>query len=196
MVVLLFLADRASSWGCVRASPALEPARSTAFRYPNAKRNRMVFAQATISGVLAIIVVWVTKDLLVSDQPMQRHIVVMWCGVVAMFAAGVSFAGVRIFEEDHTPATPAPSKETQTIGRTGNRFQNRNGLPLVPQVPVARLIVCLGRTGHAVLHDPRRNLSCRHQTLAQLFCDRCQRRRGDRVDHLGMAQRSDFSQSR
>lgn len=88
------------------------------------KRNRMFFAQATVSGLLVIAVVWLTKDLLASDQPMQRHIVVMWCGILALFAAGISFAGVRLLEAaDPVPQKPqtkiSPVRELATGLKTG-----------------------------------------------------------------------------
>ena len=57
----------------------------------------MIFAQPTVSGTLAIAVAWFTKDLLVSDQPMQRHIAVIWFDGFAKFTTGVSIVEIRIF---------------------------------------------------------------------------------------------------
>ncbi len=126
MVVLLFLLT-AIIMGLCQGINSLGTSQIYGTSVPESKRNRMVFAQATISGVLAIIVVWVTKDLLASDQPMQRHIVVMWCGVVAMFAAGISFAGVRLFEEEikrppKRVEKPKPLTELATGFRTGMAY--------------------------------------------------------------------------
>ncbi len=125
MVILLFLAT-AIVMGLCQGITSLGTSQIYGVSVPDAKRNRMVFAQATISGILAIIVVWVTKDLLVSDQPMQRHIVVMWCGVIAMFAAGISFAGVKIFEEravtPHHAKKPKPMAELKTGFKTGMAY--------------------------------------------------------------------------
>ncbi|MTI03488.1 MFS transporter [Roseibium sp. RKSG952] len=127
MIVLLFLTT-AVVMGLCQGITSLGTSQIYGISIPDAKRNRMVFAQATISGILAIIVVWITKDLLVSDQPMQRHIVVMWCGVTAMFAAGISFAGVRIFEEERLhPAPkikkPKPMAELVTGFKTGMAYR-------------------------------------------------------------------------
>ena len=57
----------------------------------------MIFAQPTVSGTLAIAVAWLTKDLLVSDQPMQRHIAVIWFDGFAKFTTGVSIVEIRIY---------------------------------------------------------------------------------------------------
>lgn len=138
MVVLLFLVT-AIVMGLCQGITSLGTSQIYGVSVPNAKRNRMVFAQATISGVLAIIVVWLTKDLLVSDQPMQRHIVVMWCGVIAMFAAGVSFAGVRIFEEDQPPK-PAPVKKPRPLAELATGFRTGMAYPWYRKFLFARLL--------------------------------------------------------
>lgn len=126
LIVLLFLTT-AVVMGLCQGITSLGTSQIYGISVPQAKRNRMVFAQATISGVLAIAVVWVTRDLLASDQPMQRHIVVLWCGVVAMFAAGVSFAGVRLLEVEqaHAPtpkSKPKPLAELMTGFKTGMAY--------------------------------------------------------------------------
>ncbi len=123
MVVLLFLLT-AITMGFCQGITSLGTSQIYGLSVPNTKRNRMVFAQATVSGLLAIVVVWVTKDLLVSDQPIQRHIVVMWCGVLAMIIAGISFVGVKIFEDEQSQAPeerakPKPISELTTGFKTG-----------------------------------------------------------------------------
>ncbi len=81
-------------------------------------RNRMVFAQATISGILAILVVWLTRDLMASDKPMQQHIVVLWCGILALTVAGLSFVGVKLLEGRlSSPAAEAPARPLAALAR-------------------------------------------------------------------------------
>ncbi|MEM1005699.1 MAG: MFS transporter [Pseudomonadota bacterium] len=138
MVVLLFLLT-AMIMGLCQGITSLGTSQIYGVSVPGHKRNRMVFAQATISGVLAIIVVWFTKDLLVSDQPMQRHIVVMWCGVAAMFAAGISFAGVRIFE-DEVPVPAEPRKKTKPLVELTKGFKTGMAYPWYRKFLVARML--------------------------------------------------------
>ncbi len=138
MVILLFLVT-AIVMGLCQGITSLGTSQIYGVSVPDAKRNRMVFAQATISGILAIIVVWLTKDLLVSDQPMQRHIVVMWCGVIAMFAAGISFAGVRIFEEDRA-AAPKPARKPKPMAELKTGFKTGMAYPWYRKFLTARLI--------------------------------------------------------
>jgi len=109
LIMLLFLTT-AVVMGLCQGITSLGTSQIYGISVPNHKRNRMVFAQATISGVLAICIVWLTRDLLASEEPLQRHIVVLWCGVAAMFAAGISFAGVRILEDETSPTQSAGSK--------------------------------------------------------------------------------------
>ncbi|WP_171128297.1 MULTISPECIES: MFS transporter [unclassified Ruegeria] len=137
MVILLFLVT-AIVMGLCQGITSLGTSQIYGVSVPDAKRNRMVFAQATISGILAIIVVWVTKDLLVSDQPMQRHIVVMWCGVIAMFAAGISFAGVKIFEEQ--TVAPQPAKKPKPMAELKTGFKTGMAYPWYRRFLTARLI--------------------------------------------------------
>ncbi|WP_171209672.1 MULTISPECIES: MFS transporter [unclassified Ruegeria] len=137
MVILLFLVT-AIVMGLCQGITSLGTSQIYGVSVPDAKRNRMVFAQATISGILAIIVVWVTKDLLVSDQPMQRHIVVMWCGVIAMFAAGISFAGVKIFEE--RTIAPQPAKKSKPMAELKTGFKTGMAYPWYRKFLTARLI--------------------------------------------------------
>lgn len=137
LVVLLFLTT-AIVMGLCQGITSLGTSQIYGVSIPDQKRNRMVFAQATISGALAIVVVWLTKDLLVSDQPMQRHIVVMWCGVFAMFAAGISFAGVRIFEDDR-PA-PKPTAKPKPLAELATGFKTGMAYPWYRKFLLARLI--------------------------------------------------------
>lgn len=138
MVVLLFLLT-AIIMGLCQGITSLGTSQIYGVSVPDQKRNRMVFAQATISGILAIIVVWATKDLLASDQPLQRHIVVMWCGVVAMFAAGISFAGVRIFE-DQVPAPPKPVHKPKPIAELATGFKTGMAYPWYRKFLIARIL--------------------------------------------------------
>ncbi|MEX0307849.1 MAG: MFS transporter [Ruegeria sp.] len=138
MVVLLFLTT-ALVMGLCQGITSLGTSQIYGVSVPDAKRNRMVFAQATISGVLAIVVVWVTKDLLVSEQPMQRHIVVMWCGVIAMFAAGISFAGVRILEEEQS-LPQAPTNKLKPLVELATGFKTGMAYPWYRKFLLARLI--------------------------------------------------------
>ncbi len=138
MVVLLFLLT-AIIMGLCQGITSLGTSQIYGVSVPDHKRNRMVFAQATISGILAIVVVWATKDLLASDQPLQRHIVVMWCGVVAMFAAGISFAGVRIFE-DTGPAPQPPAQKPKPIAELTTGFKTGMAYPWYRKFLIARVL--------------------------------------------------------
>ncbi|NVO55519.1 MFS transporter [Rhodobacteraceae bacterium B1Z28] len=138
MVVLLFLIT-AIVMGLCQGVTSLGTSQIYGTSVPEGKRNRMVFAQATVSGVLAILVVWATKDLLVSEKPMQRHIVVMWCGVIAMFAAGLSFAGVRLFE-DEQPAAPEPTKKPKPLAELATGFKTGMAYPWYRKFLLARLL--------------------------------------------------------
>lgn len=65
---------------------------------PSDRRIWITFSVALVAGVLAIVVALITKDLLASDHPLQRHIIVLWIGIAAMVAAAVFVAGVRLVE--------------------------------------------------------------------------------------------------
>ncbi|WP_037316117.1 MFS transporter [Ruegeria halocynthiae] len=138
MIVMLFLAT-AVVMGLCQGIASLGTSQIYGISVPDAKRNRMVFAQATISGVLAIVIVWLTRDLLASDQPMQRHIVVLWCGVFAMFAAGISFAGVRLLEEEPARA-PAPKKKPKPLAELATGFKTGMAYPWYRKFLTARLL--------------------------------------------------------
>ena len=138
MVVALFLIT-AIIMGLCQGITSLGTSQIYGVSVPKAKRNRMVFAQATISGVLAIVIVWITKDLLASEEPLQRHIVVMWCGVVAMFAAGISFAGVRLLEEEHA-AKPAPAQKPKPLAELATGFKTGMALGWYRKFLTARMI--------------------------------------------------------
>lgn len=138
MVILLFLLT-AIIMGLCQGITNLGTNQIYGTSVPEEKRNQMVFTQATISGALAIIVVWATKDLLSSDQPMQRHIVVMWCGVIAMFAAGISFAGVQLFE-DEIKHSPKPVKKPKPLKELATGFETGMAMPWYRKFLIARLL--------------------------------------------------------
>ncbi|WP_109311682.1 MFS transporter [Ruegeria sp. AU67] len=139
MIVLLFLTT-AMVLGLCQGITSLGTSQIYGISVPEAKRNRMVFAQATISGVLAIIVVLITRDLLSGDQPMQRHIVVLWCGVIAMFAAGVAFAGVRLLEDEQRAPLPEPNKNPKPLAELATGFKTGMAYPWYRKFLSARLI--------------------------------------------------------
>ncbi|WP_282151405.1 MFS transporter [Ruegeria atlantica] len=139
MIVLLFLIT-AMVLGLCQGITSLGTSQIYGISVPEAKRNRMVFAQATISGVLAIIVVLITRDLLSGDQPMQRHIVVLWCGVIAMFAAGVAFAGVRLLEDEQRAPLPEPNKKPKPLAELATGFKTGMAYPWYRKFLSARLI--------------------------------------------------------
>lgn len=125
MIVLLFLATSVVMGLCQGIS-SLGVSQVYGVAVPASKRSGMVFAQATISGALAIAVVLLTRDLLATDQPMQRHIVVLWCGVLALFTAGISFIGVRLLAEEQpapAKAKPKPIQELKTGFKTGMAYK-------------------------------------------------------------------------
>lgn len=138
LIVLLFLTT-ATVMGLCQGIASLGTSQIYGISIPDTKRNRMVFAQATVSGILAILVVWLTRDLLASDQPMQRHIVVLWCGVFAMFAAGISFAGVRLLEDEAVPA-PAPKEKPHPLAELATGFKTGMAYPWYRKFLTARLI--------------------------------------------------------
>ncbi len=138
LVVLLFLTT-AIVMGLCQGINSLGVSQIYGASVPDHKRNRMVFAQATISGILAIFVVWVTKDLLASEQPMQRHIVVMWCGVIAMIAAGISFTWVRILEEEQA-RPPKPAAKPKPLAELATGFRTGIAYPWYRKFILARLI--------------------------------------------------------
>lgn len=139
MIVLLFLTT-ATVLGLCQGIASLGTSQIYGISVPEAKRNRMVFAQATISGILAIIVVLVTRDLLSGDQPMQRHIVVLWCGVIAMFAAGVAFAGVRLLEEEQHAELPEPKTKPKPLAELATGFKTGMAYSWYRKFLSARLI--------------------------------------------------------
>lgn len=67
---------------------------------PPSHRSKIFFTQAAASGLLVIVVVWLTKDLLADDTSLQRHIIVLWLGIAATILGGVIIAGVRLLEEE------------------------------------------------------------------------------------------------
>ncbi|MGI9402442.1 MAG: MFS transporter [Rhizobiaceae bacterium] len=66
---------------------------------PSDKRNRVTFTEAMAGGLVAILVVFVTQDFLASESPLQRHITVLWAGIVASIAGALIIYGVRLLEE-------------------------------------------------------------------------------------------------
>ena len=115
MIVLLFLTT-ALIMGLCQGITSLGTSQIYGISVPNEKRNRMVFAQATISGILAILVVWITRDLLASDQnPCNATLLSCGAGSLPCSPPAISFAGVRLLEEEQARA-PAPDRETQTAG--------------------------------------------------------------------------------
>lgn len=71
---------------------------------PSELRILITFSVALVTGLVAIAIAVMTADLLASDHPLQRHIVVLWLGIFAMIAAAGLIAGVRVVEKsEHTP---------------------------------------------------------------------------------------------
>ena len=53
------------------------------------ERGEIVFAQLAGSCLLAIVVVWLTRDLMSGDTPYERHRVLLWMGVASLLVACV-----------------------------------------------------------------------------------------------------------
>ena len=69
---------------------------------PFERRILITLSVALVAGLVAIALT--TTDLLASDHPLHRHIIVLWLGIVAMVAAAGLIAGVRVVERsERTP---------------------------------------------------------------------------------------------
>ena len=69
---------------------------------------------------------------------MQRHIVGMWCGVFAIIVAGVSFAGMRIFEEERP--RQKPTRQPKPLVELATGFRIGMTYPWYRKFLLARLI--------------------------------------------------------
>jgi len=90
---------------------------------PSHRRGWFTFSQATIAGAVAIVIAWLTKDLLAADTPFQRHVIVLWVGIAALVVAGVFIIGMRHIGEviassgDAPPQEPVPGADDHNDGR-------------------------------------------------------------------------------
>ncbi|MEM9496289.1 MAG: hypothetical protein AAGA28_00085 [Pseudomonadota bacterium] len=99
-----------------------------------ARRERIVFQQIAISGILVIAVVWLLRDIASDKDPYHRHIVVLWIGIAAIIIAAITLVGTRILDEpsdrgDTAAAAapehkkkPSPLKEVAKGFRTGIKY--------------------------------------------------------------------------
>ncbi len=67
---------------------------------PSEKRGWFSFSQTMISCTVAILVAGLTRDLLAADTTLHRHVVVLWMGIAAMVAGGVTIIGLRLIAEE------------------------------------------------------------------------------------------------
>lgn len=89
---------------------------------PSHRRARVTFNKALVAGLLAIAVVAITKDLLASDAPLQRHVTVLWAGIVATIVGGIIIIGIRLIVEEEEKTEPAPQATHHGTGRHGARI--------------------------------------------------------------------------
>jgi hypothetical protein len=67
---------------------------------PSQRRIRITFNRAAVAGFIAIAVVAVTKEILASEAPFQRHLTVLWAGIILTLIGGIFIIGVRLFEDE------------------------------------------------------------------------------------------------
>jgi hypothetical protein len=67
---------------------------------PPHRRVGVAFNKALVAGILAIAVVAITKDFLAAEAPLQRHVTVLWAGIVATAVGGLMIIGVRLIAEE------------------------------------------------------------------------------------------------
>jgi hypothetical protein len=67
---------------------------------PSQRRIRITFNRAAVAGLIAIAVVAITKDILASEAPFQRHVTVLWAGIILTLVGGLFIVGVRLFQEE------------------------------------------------------------------------------------------------
>jgi Major Facilitator Superfamily len=96
---------------------------------PSEQRGGITFFEAMIAGALAIAIAWLTKDLLAADQPLQRHIVVLWAGIVAMVVGGVIIVGVRVGEAEEEKREEEAAEPAAPPTHGSRRRHRRHVLP-------------------------------------------------------------------
>jgi hypothetical protein len=114
---------------------------------PSHRRAWVTFNQALVAGLIAIVIVAVTKDFLASDAPLQRHVTVLWAGIVATIIGGIIVIGIRLIEgeEEKKQGASAEHGGTRRHGarllaelRTG--FESGARLPWFRRYLMARIL--------------------------------------------------------
>jgi hypothetical protein len=94
---------------------------------PSERRVSLSFIKTAIAGLLAAAVAVATKDYLASDQPLQRHVTVLWVGIAAMTLAAVTIVGVQLIqreeERSESEAPASPGRLRTIAGRLKEGFQ-------------------------------------------------------------------------
>lgn len=83
---------------------------------PSQRRIRITFNRAAVAGLIAIAVVAITKDILASEAPFQRHVTVLWAGIILTLIGAIFIIGVRLFEEE---AEKGEAETESDAGPTG-----------------------------------------------------------------------------
>ena len=77
-------------------------------------RGEVVFNQLAVSCVLAIVAVWLTRDLMAGDTPYERHRVLLWMGVGSLLLACICLYQIVVTRSPENMETEeTEEKETQ-----------------------------------------------------------------------------------
>ncbi len=74
-------------------------------------RGEIVFTQLAGSCILAIVAVWLTRDLMAGDTPYQRHRVLLWMGVASLLVSCLFLYRVVVTKTPDADESDGTSKE-------------------------------------------------------------------------------------
>jgi len=66
---------------------------------PPERRSSLMFAGVALAGFVVIGTAWLTRVWLANDPSVERHITVLWFGVITAVVSGLLFVAIQILEE-------------------------------------------------------------------------------------------------
>ncbi len=79
------------------------------------ERGQIVFTQLALSCILAIVLVWTTRALMVGETPFERHRVLLWLGVLALLVSCYCMFRLVLTKSPEEDGEPEVAEEKESF---------------------------------------------------------------------------------
>jgi len=140
-IVILFVAV-AAIIGIGRGIARLGYGQILGATVPVSRRSLLSFGQLAFTGAFVIGSVWLTRHVLADQKPIERHMVILWIGILITVFAGLMIAAVRNLIDDTRgqAAAVAAHRSNGFVGDLKKGIQVAAGLGWYRRFLIARIL--------------------------------------------------------